>query len=486
MDEAVLRIVVDDSGAPTVTPPLAASAPQPPQPPAAPATVPTPSSTQIQATPPLPLPSSSTTESLSAIQSHVQAMDDARRERVAQKQAAWYAANPPTSPPPTQTVLPPATTTPLEPPLQPGYVRIPPKAQELPTDKSSTSDLDKRIAELEYSEPEPDSAAARKLTELKEHRERGGTDIPEIPGKADFDPLEIAKERIKKEEERALVDAEYAKLKPPPPPQPPPPFNPLEIAKKRVKAEEERVLVEAEYAKLKPKSGLDTLVEVAESLRGTIGGTFGKVAGVALDITARLRDIRAKSQSATVPTGVATNAPKTASAATGATPAATGATEAAPAAEATTGGAMAAFAGAGPYVAIAAAGVVAIKVLTDALNKTADKYAEYNPAIAQAQAMAEIKGIMGDMRRAQQSGPELVEFIKAQANMQQKWEDIKIKILMAIAPSISAILDAVSQLLGIAQSNQEFEFQDPTEYILGNINKGEFNKETMEAIRGSI
>lgn len=102
-------------------------------------------------------------------------------------------------------------------------------------------------------------------------------------------------------EYKERVDYSLVKPPKPPPPPPPPSFDPVALARKRIEREEQMAAVDAEYAKLKPqvnKGAFDAVVEIAESLRGTIGGTFGRVVGAILDITARLRNVRAKAAQA--------------------------------------------------------------------------------------------------------------------------------------------------------------------------------------------
>lgn len=81
------------------------------------------------------------------------------------------------------------------------------------------------------------------------------------------------------------------------------------------------------------------------------------------------------------------------------------------------------------------------------INQTADRYAEYSPAIAQAQAVAEIRQTMGDFRRAQKLGAEMSKFILAQSDVQQKFEDIKVKALNAMLPMITKALEMIEVLM---------------------------------------
>lgn len=265
-----------------------------------------------------------------------------------------------------------------------------------------------------------------------------------MAGKQSLDLELVAKRRTKAEEDRQKADAEYAKMKIPMALPLEPPFDPVALAKKRIKAEEQRAAVDAEYAKLKPKSGLDRFLEMAEDLRGTIGGTFGRTAGAALDITSRIREMGSKSATA------------------GAASAEAGGM----------GAGMSSLASMAPMLGAVAVGAVAVigafKSLTDITNKLADRYEEYSPQIAQAKAQAEIAGMLGDMRRAQQSEKELVQFLQAQSELEQQWEDVKIAIMKEIIPVLTVFLRILSELLGIASRTDEYDkVNDPTSIILG-------------------
>jgi molecular chaperone GrpE (heat shock protein) len=104
--------------------------------------------------------------------------------------------------------------------------------------------------------------------------------------------------------------------------------------------------------------------------------------------------------------------------------------------------------------------------LMETFTRTAERYGEYNPQIAQQLAMAEIREVMGDMRRAQRSGPELARFIQAQSKMQQQFEEIKMRIWMKILPILTAIMQVFSRLLGIAENQDVAGMDDPTTMLL--------------------
>ncbi len=76
-----------------------------------------------------------------------------------------------------------------------------------------------------------------------------------------------------------------------------------------------------------------------------------------------------------------------------------------------------------------------------------NRYAEVNPAIAQQQALGEIRQVMGDMRRGQEIAPEMVRYMQTQQDLQQKFEDIKIKALNQILKIVNPILEVLERIL---------------------------------------
>lgn len=95
----------------------------------------------------------------------------------------------------------------------------------------------------------------------------------------------------------------------------------------------------------------------------------------------------------------------------------------------------------GGFVKGLGAGVEAFGGLVKAINEVAERYGEYSSEIASAQAVAEIRQAMGDFRRAQEISADMADFIHEQSEMQQKFEDLKIKLLMQIVPAITRILE---------------------------------------------
>lgn len=268
----------------------------------------------------------------------------------------------------------------------------------------------------------------------------------------------------------------------------------LQLEKEKYKAE-----VQAEYEKLKPpeipepivakvKSGFDKATDVINVLRGTIGGFFGHAVGVALDIATTIKESRDKANAAKTMIPVAKFAPDA--------PLATLASEnnqasirygTKNAARLGDGAAAGAWRenkeqqnapqaipidAAKPVEAVSsvteklvmlapaiAATTIAFSAITGMMDKAVQRYGDYSPEVAQAQAMAEFRQTMNDMRRAQEHGSELARYVEAQTQMQEKFEELKMKLLMKIAPIIEAIFDilggameTVSDLPSVAMS----------------------------------
>lgn len=143
---------------------------------------------------------------------------------------------------------------------------------------------------------------------------------------------------------------------------------------------------------------------------------------------------------------------------------------------------------------IAGQSLKALSSIMGAVNSTAQRYGEFNPVIAQAQAIAEVRQTMGDFKRSQVAATELAHFVMAQSDLQQRFEDIKIKLLTKMLPPLTRILEliesviaggenmfkgvemlvdpltaiarAAAVLAGKAEDDKFEDFKDPTEQIL--------------------
>lgn len=109
-----------------------------------------------------------------------------------------------------------------------------------------------------------------------------------------------------------------------------------------------------------------------------------------------------------------------------------------------------------PYVGSAA--VVAgeaLKGLGDlvwSIAANAERYGQYNPMIAQSLAIAEIRQTLGDMSRSREIDAEMAKYIEVQTDLQQKFEDMKVKALIKILPVLTRILELMEQTLPGAET----------------------------------
>lgn len=69
-----------------------------------------------------------------------------------------------------------------------------------------------------------------------------------------------------------------------------------------------------------------------------------------------------------------------------------------------------------------------------AMDGMVARFAQYSPALAVAEAQSEIVQQLNDIRRAQEATPALVEFLKVRTELQQKFEDAKMRILTRLMP----------------------------------------------------
>ena len=208
-------------------------------------------------------------------------------------------------------------------------------------------------------------------------------------------------------------------------------------------------------------SKLDSILDIVDKFRGVIGGVLGTFVGAVVDVSSVYRkwqqtqthiwqqpipnaattNLPGRPTPATVPAG---GIPSTTGAAQGA---ASGTTAAAGSVAGAAGAAAGAASAAGPIIAAVAIAIIALVRIAEkivaAIDRAENRYAQYSPQIAQAQALAEVQTTLNDMRRAQEIAPEMVKYIQSRADLENKWEDIKVKILTKLMPIITAIMDVL-------------------------------------------
>jgi hypothetical protein len=142
-----------------------------------------------------------------------------------------------------------------------------------------------------------------------------------------------------------------------------------------------------------------------------------------------------------------------------------------------------------------------------AMDGLVQRYGQYSGPVTAAESMAEIRQTIGDIRRSREIAPDLVRYINAKSEMQEKFEEIKIKLLKQITPfaeilmkQITAILantefqlkgietlqslmptDLVRQIRDILGKNDAEPVLGPTDLILGpNFNKKDWDKSNKD------
>lgn len=88
-------------------------------------------------------------------------------------------------------------------------------------------------------------------------------------------------------------------------------------------------------------------------------------------------------------------------------------------------------------------------VLMDSIKATSERYGQYSPDIAIAEAMVEVRHTMGDLRRAQEIGPQLHQYLRAQGELQQRIEDIKVRFMAKIVPLVTQIVNIVEKVMPV-------------------------------------
>lgn len=79
-----------------------------------------------------------------------------------------------------------------------------------------------------------------------------------------------------------------------------------------------------------------------------------------------------------------------------------------------------------------------------ALDGVALRYGQYSGALSQANAMSDIRQIMGDMRRSQEVGPQLARYVDVRSEVQQKIADTQTHFLSMLIPIATAALEVLN------------------------------------------
>lgn len=97
----------------------------------------------------------------------------------------------------------------------------------------------------------------------------------------------------------------------------------------------------------------------------------------------------------------------------------------------------------------------AVHGLIDGVKGYADKLSPFSAQLSVAQAQAEMRSTLGDLRRGQQMGPDLAKFVEQQSKLDQSWEDVKMAFMKKVVPVLTKILEFLTTLLGAHQAAQD-------------------------------
>jgi hypothetical protein len=113
----------------------------------------------------------------------------------------------------------------------------------------------------------------------------------------------------------------------------------------------------------------------------------------------------------------------------------------------------------GPALAAVAVGatvaIEAFRAVSNMFDGMVERYKQYSPQMATAEALVEVRNVVGDLRRAQEGGPDLAKYMIERGEVEQKIEDVKIEFMKAVMPIMltmlrffeSVILPAVKKIL---------------------------------------
>lgn len=302
--------------------------------------------------------------------------------------------------------------------------------------------LDKEAKEEERRQAKIDREVAKAQRELERLQKKQERD-------EDYYDRQLRKEQKKQERDAERAAREQERR------------DPVAQARKQYEREQFNAQKKLAYEQMygggeeDPKSRIDKVLEVANLFRGTIGGLAGVVVGSILDTVIAVRKAQVDVQnargggstgSAEVPMAGVKFQPPTAdnpipTAGVPAKPADTGAVEglSEAASKATTS--------LGVFAVGLGAAVAAMSGIMKAADEAGERYGQYSATIAVAQAHADVRHTLNDLRRAHENAVDLAKYIEARSKMQEKWEDIKIKLLTDLTTVIVPVLGGLEGIL---------------------------------------
>ncbi len=80
------------------------------------------------------------------------------------------------------------------------------------------------------------------------------------------------------------------------------------------------------------------------------------------------------------------------------------------------------------------------------LDAQVDRYSGFSPQLSVAAAMGELRTTLADFGRAQAIAPDLIRYVEARTELQNQFEDTKIKLLERVVPVVTNIMESISRL----------------------------------------
>ena len=117
----------------------------------------------------------------------------------------------------------------------------------------------------------------------------------------------------------------------------------------------------------------------------------------------------------------------------------------------------------GGFLGAIAEATFSIGSFMKAVDEVADRYSAFSPEIAVAQSMADVAQTLGDLRRAQEIGPDIADFINEESQLRQQFEDEKIKLLRAMLPLATDAMKVLNMIVPVIKFLTDFFLVWPSE-----------------------
>jgi hypothetical protein len=105
----------------------------------------------------------------------------------------------------------------------------------------------------------------------------------------------------------------------------------------------------------------------------------------------------------------------------------------------------------GAFASVLGAGIGVLGDFMRAMDGMVERYAQYSPELAVAQAQAEMVQMMNDIRRSREATPDLLRYIQERTILQQKIEDAKIRFMSQMMPLALDLMKIVESMIPLLQ-----------------------------------